>query len=97
MDRIIREEARLIILKALHDQPDGRFNSALIQRTLEIFGINMSRDWVHDELAWLATMGAISVTETGSVRIASLKPKGADHVERRQVIEGIKRPSPQEV
>lgn len=93
MDRIIREDARLIILKALDQQPDGRLNSDLLRATLETFGISKSRDWVHDELRHLAELGAVSVLEMGTVRVATLTAKGADHVCRRIIIEGIKRPS----
>ena len=92
-DRIIREEARLVILRALEEQPDGRLNSALLQTTLESYGITKSRDWVHDELNWLAGMGAVALVSAGTVRVASLTAKGADHVGRRLVIEGVKRPS----
>lgn len=93
MDRIIREEARLVMLRSLNEQPDGRLNSELLRRGLEIYGINKSRDWVHDELRWLAEMGTITVREASTVRVASLTAKGLDHIERRVVIEGIKRPS----
>jgi Fe2+ or Zn2+ uptake regulation protein len=96
MDQIIREDARLTILKALEQQPDGRLNSELLRQTLEAFGINKTRDWVHEELRWLEDLGAIKQTAAGSVRIAEILAKGRDHVERRIVIEGIKRPSPPE-
>ena len=95
MDDIIRKEARLIILKALNEQPDGRLNSELLRLTLETFGITQNRDWVHEELGWLANLGAVKINDAGTTRIASLTTKGRDHVERRVVIEGIKRPSPE--
>lgn len=93
MDRIIREEARLIIMRALEEQPDGRLSSELLRVTLETYGVTKSRDWVHDELNWLADMGAVSVVTAGTVRVATLTAKGSDHVLRRVVIEGVKRPS----
>jgi len=93
MERIIREEARLIVLRELNAQADGRLNSALLQRVLESWGITKSRDWLHEELRFLADIGAISVLEISTVRIAELRSKGRDHVERRIVLEGIKRPS----
>lgn len=95
MDRIISEEARLVMLRELHLQPDRRLNSALLQRALELFGITKSRDWLHEELRWLAEIGAVRVTEISTVRIAELTAKGCDHVERRVVLEGVKRPSPE--
>ncbi|TCR70509.1 hypothetical protein [Bosea sp. BK604] len=93
MDLLIRTEARLIVLRTLEEQPDGRLNSELLRVNLEAFGITKSRDWVHDELNWLQEMGAVRVVEAGSVRVATLTAKGSDHVNRRVVIEGVKRPS----
>jgi hypothetical protein len=95
-DRIVREEARLVILKTLAEQPDGRLNSALLTAALEGFGITRSRDWVHDELRWLADLGAVKLAEAGTVRVATLLAKGRDHVERRIRIDGVKPPSPPE-
>jgi hypothetical protein len=94
---IIREHARLIILRDLAEQPDGRWNSEALREDLEgRWAITKTREWVHDELRWLADMGAVAVTEIGSVLIAKLTQKGLDHVERRRVITGVKRPSPAE-
>jgi hypothetical protein len=95
MSDLIRKEARLIILKALNEQPDGRLNSELLRLTLETFGIMKTRDWVHDELGWLEDMSAVKLSEAGTTRIAALTTKGRDHVERRVIIEGVKRPSPE--
>jgi hypothetical protein len=96
-DTLVRQEARLIILRALEEQPDGRLNSELLRVTLDSFGISKSRDWVHDELNWLQSMAAITVVSAGTVRVAQLTAKGSDHVHRRLVIEGVKRPSRPEV
>lgn len=96
MDRIIRTEARLVILRELDSQPDGRLNSALLVEVLQAFGIARSRDWVHEELRWLQEIGAVRVIDAGTVRVAEILAKGRDHVERRVVIEGVKRPSPPE-
>jgi hypothetical protein len=97
MDGIIREHARLIILRDLAEQPDGRWNSEALREDLELrWAITKSRDWVHDELQWLREMGAVTIQEVGSVRVAEITRKGLDHVERRLVISGVKRPSPPE-
>lgn len=92
-DNLVRQEARLIILRALEEQSDGRLNSELLRVTLATYGISKSRDWVHDELNWLASMSAVTVVIAGTVRVAQLTAKGSDHVGRRLVIEGVKRPS----
>jgi hypothetical protein len=93
MDRLTREHARLIILRALAQEVNGSLNSAILQDHLTTFGIARPRDWLHEELRWLAEIGAIVVLEAGTVRVATLTAKGADHVERRTAIEGVKRPS----
>ncbi|MCC3246155.1 hypothetical protein LG047_12630 [Methylocystis sp. WRRC1] len=96
MTDIIREHARLIILRDLAEQPDRRWNSEALREDLELrWAINRPREWVHDELRWLETMGAVTIIERSSVLIASLTTKGLDHVERRMIITGVKRPSPE--
>jgi hypothetical protein len=100
MDRIIREQARLIMLRELAVQPNYALNDSLLAATLEAFGVYRPREWVRDEMRWLETMGAVGITEVsaeaGTVLIATLKPKGRDHVEHRLLIEGVKRPGPRE-
>lgn len=91
---IIREDARLIILRELYKQNDYQLNDGLLRSTLESFGIGRSREWVRDELKYLEDMNAVKLTTVGSVVVARLLPKGVEHVERRQIIEGVKRPSP---
>ncbi|PTW61415.1 hypothetical protein C8N35_102124 [Breoghania corrubedonensis] len=93
MDKIIREEARLIILRALADEPDGRCNSSLLVRHLEVFGINRPRSWTEAEVRELENRGAVRVMEAGSVLVAQLTARGQDHLERRAFLDGVKRPS----
>lgn len=93
MDRLIREEARLIVLKALAEQVDETLGSDLLRLTLETYGISRERAWVHGELAWLAEMGAVHVIEAGSIRVATLTETGRRHLDRRIAIEGVRRPS----
>lgn len=96
MKDIIRQEARLIILRELHAQSNFALNDSLLQQTLENFGIAKTREWVREEISYLADVGAVSKTAIGSVVVACLLQKGVEHVERRLVIEGVKRPSPPE-
>ncbi|MER9047607.1 hypothetical protein NKH89_10065 [Mesorhizobium sp. M0923] len=93
MDRIIREEARLIILKALAAEVNNRLNSELVRLSLESFGISRTRDWVHAELGFLSDIGALTVSDIGTVKIAALTQRGLDHVMRLTVLDGVKRPS----
>lgn len=92
MSQLIREQARLIILKGLREQVDERLNSDLMLPLLSTFGILKTREWVHAELEWLADMGAIKITRAGSILVATLAERGAQHLDRLIAIEGVKRP-----
>ncbi len=96
MRDIIREEARLIMLRELAAQGNYSGNESLLQTALESFGIAKARDWVREELRRLEDLGAIRITMAGNIIVATATMKGLEHVERRLIIEGIKRPSPQE-
>lgn len=89
----IREDARLTILKALAAQTDERLNSALLGTELMRFGIDRPREWIHGELDWLEVMGAVTLLKVGTVVVATLTEKGARHLRRSIVIEGVNRPS----
>ena len=93
MDTIVREEARLIVLRTLAGESDQRLNSELLRRALEAFGISRTREWVHGELRHLEQLGAVTVVSAGTVLVAGLTSRGEDHVARRAVLDGVKRPS----
>lgn len=89
------ETARLTILKALAEQTDFRLNETMIQAALEIFAIRRGRDYLRNQLRWLEhSAGAVKLREVGTVLIAELTEAGMDHVERRRVLDGVRRPSP---
>lgn len=88
-------DARLVILRGLAQQIDGRLNEVMLTALLETFGHNRSREWVRTQLYKLRELGAVTTTEAGSVLIASITRAGVDHVERRSIIEGVNRPSPE--
>jgi hypothetical protein len=91
--RIMREEARLIILKALGEQTNESLNSSILEPVLSRFGIDMERPWIHQQIEYLVTMGAVTAIAAGSVRIATLTDLGRRHLDRHVAIEGVKRPS----
>ena len=93
MQPLIREDARLVMLKALAEQVDESLNSGILVEHLRMFGIRKDRGWVHDELAWLRERGAVTVLEIGTVQVATLTEKGHRHLRREIAIEGVKRPS----
>jgi urease accessory protein UreF len=97
MAQLIREQARLIVLQALEAQPDETLNSALLLVALARWGIRKERAWLHQELRWLAEMGAVRLvevgSEAGSLLVASLAERGALHLARVAPIEGVQRPT----
>lgn len=92
-DEHLTQDARLVILRALNDQPDGRLNESIISVVLETFAHRRSREWVRQQLRFLQDMGAVRNTEAGTVLISEITRNGVDHVERRTILEGVKRPS----
>lgn len=93
LDTIIREQARLIVLKSLAAQIDETLNSDLLIHELRSFAIRKDRAWLHGELAWLKDMGAITLLDVGTIKIATLTALGARHLSREIAIEGVQRPS----
>jgi hypothetical protein len=86
-------DARLCMLKELAAEMNGRLNEISLMRTLDRFGITRSRDWVRTQLRAMDQLGAVNLTEAGTVMVAALTKLGRAHLERREVIEGIARPS----
>ncbi|WP_336288641.1 VpaChn25_0724 family phage protein [Bartonella sp. CB60] len=93
MDKIIREEARLLILKGLFCERSETLSSAMIERLLYSYGIRRDRDFVHNELAWMEDQGAVTLKRVDSVLIAALTERGARHLDRSFSLSGIKRPN----
>jgi hypothetical protein len=92
-DEKIAEDGRLVILKELAAQVDGRLNEVSLQRVLDAFAIKRSREWVRTQLRKLAELDAVRIEEMGTVMIAQIRTLGRNHVERREIIEGVTRPS----
>ena len=89
----IAADARLLILKELAKQVDGRLSELLIRRVLDIYGIRRDRDWIATQLRKLEMLGAVELQPAGDVLVALIVRAGRDHVEERAVIEGVTRPA----
>jgi len=88
-------DARLVILRELAAQTAGRLNDTILTSVLDSFGHRRSREWVRTQIAKLEELGAVTIAEAGTMRIAAITRAGLDHVERRSVIDGVARPSPE--
>lgn len=89
----IAADARLLILKELARQVDGRLSDLLIRRVLDAYGIKRDRDWIVTQLRKLESLGAIDLMPAGEALVALLTRAGRDHIEERSVIEGVTRPA----
>jgi len=93
-EEYLQLDARLVILRGLTRQADGRLNEVLITRILDEFGYNRSREWVRTQMRKMEDVGAVRLSEAGTVLVATITRAGLDHAERRTILEGIARPSP---
>lgn len=94
IEDVIREEARLIILRELFSQPNRSATSTSIRNLLaRQFMIVKPREWIEQEFAWMAQMGAVKVTPAASIQIATLTPLGVEHLKHQAFIPGILSPS----
>lgn len=93
-----RHDARLVMLRALYDQPDDRLNETLLLRHLEAFGYRKTKDFVRTELEWMAEHGAVILHRApGSEFVtAEITEQGTRHCDRLVTIQGILRPSRRE-
>lgn len=87
------QDCRLIILKALADEHDHRLNENMIVPLLKTYGHTKSREYVRTQIRKLGELGAIAVTEAGTVLVAELKQPGLDHLERSAFLDGVRKPS----
>lgn len=94
-EQALTEDARLVILRSLQGQTDGRLNEVIIERQLDRFGHRRSRQWIRTQILKLSELGAVTVIEVGTVMVASITRLGIAHCERREVVDGIARPSPE--
>lgn len=91
---MIEREARLIILRELHAQPNRSMTSSAMRNfLLSDFLINRSRGWVEDQFEFLAERGAVRLTPAGTVTIATLAQKGVEHLALKAFISDVDSPS----
>lgn len=90
---VIAADARLIVLRELVQQVDGRLSEQMLRRALDVYGIRRDRDWLRTQLRKLDALGAIELRSAGEVLIAHVLRVGRDHVDERALIEGVSRPA----
>ena len=63
---LVAADAKLIILRELHSQVDGRLNEISLRRLLDVFGIKRSADWLATQLNALVELGAVELRSIGA-------------------------------
>lgn len=91
---IVRQESRLVLLRVLAEVPGYEANSSILQSALESFGLQLSRDVIHTELAWLTEQGLVITKAIATVVIATLTSRGLDVAGGKATVPGVKKPSP---
>ncbi|WP_027714909.1 hypothetical protein [Desulfuromonas sp. TF] len=91
---LLAADIRLVILRALAEDPGYSHNESVLQQVLELFGHTESRDRIRTELSWLAEQGLITVRDALGYMVATLTGRGADVAAGRATVPGVKRPGP---
>jgi hypothetical protein len=88
----LREDQRLVILRCLAQMPSYTANSSVLHGGLTQIGHNPSRDQVKTEIRWLEEQGLVTVEVVFDLLVARLTERGADVVEARVAVPGVKKP-----
>jgi len=96
MKILIQAHQRLVILRCLSEVPGYDLNESILQDSLDLYGLDISRDALRTQLAWLEEQDCISLKDLSGTQIATLSNRGIDAVNGRATIPGIKRPRPGE-
>lgn len=91
MRDMIREQARLVILRSLIECR-GEANDSMLQSCLDIYGIKVSRDEVCTHISWLDEQGLLTTATVGGCTVATINGRGEDVAEGRTVVPGVKKP-----
>lgn len=88
------EEARLAILKQLQKEDNHAISSARMQiYLLNTLLIDKPREWVEQQFSYLKDLGAVTLLQADSVKIARLTDRGEHHLAGLISIPGVLRPS----
>ncbi|MEN8721854.1 MAG: hypothetical protein ABF335_03095 [Alphaproteobacteria bacterium] len=86
-------DCRLVILRALEDQHDGRLNESLLEQALENLGHRVSRERVRRYMQDLEEAGAIAIQKFADIFVGEITARGQDHLERAIKIDAVAVPS----
>lgn len=93
LDDLKKEHQRLVVLRLLSEDAGYDLNESILHDGINMVGLDISRDSLRTQLAWLEEQGLITLFMVGSIRIAKLTERGLDVANGRAKVPGIKRPS----
>ncbi|GAB2933545.1 VpaChn25_0724 family phage protein [Rheinheimera gaetbuli] len=93
LDDLQKEHQRLVVLRLLSEDAGYDLNESILHDGINMVGLDISRDSLRTQLAWLEEQGLIKLSMVGSIRIAKLTERGLDVANGRAKVPGIKRPS----
>lgn len=93
----LQQHLRLAILRVPAGQPNHASNDSFVTDVVRTLGFNPTRDAVRAELRWLESVNAVRIDDATfpGTWVVTLRERGLDHVERRLLIDGVRRPSPE--
>lgn len=91
---LMREHQRLVILRLLSEDSGYDLNESILHDGINAMGLDISRDGLRTQLAWLVEQGLITLSSVGNIQLAHLTSRGLDVATGRARVPGIKRPSP---
>jgi hypothetical protein len=95
---ILQEDRRLMTLFFLMKVGGYQTNDHVLYDALELIGHCVSWDILHSELAWLDQQGIVRLRDADSdIKVIELTRSGMDVAKGRKLIDGVRRPHPEEV
>jgi len=87
------EDRRLVILRYLDEEPDGRMSVSLMTDALEIMSHRVPRNTVLEDAGYLEGLGLLRVEYVGSVPILRVTARGAEVAKGLIEVPGVKKPA----
>lgn len=88
----LAEDRRLVILRFLAEEADGRMSASVMQDALELMAHRVPRAQVMVDATYLEERGLLLVEYVGTVPIFRLTPRGMDVARGLVTVPGVKRP-----
>lgn len=90
----LREDRRLVILKALEASAGYSAGHYVVGRFAASQGHVVSSDVLLSDLAWLAEQGLLTTREAEHITVATLTQRGAECAQGIAIVPGVQRPQP---